>query len=243
MPKTSKKTQLKRKIKKLSPRRIRIHKEGYRIICYNSALWIVVAALFFIFCPNRTVDCIVAAFCIYFAVFMFRFFRVPYRVPMVDPYLVVSPGDGKVVSVQEVEEDEFFHCKCIRISIFLTFFDVHITWSPASGEVTYYKYHPGKYIFAFHPKASELNERTTIGMLTDSGNRLMFRQIAGIVARRVVCYAREGGRLEQAEQAGFIKFGSRLDVFVPLSTEVLVKKGDYVRGQETVLAKWQNKQK
>lgn len=238
MVKKSKKAKLKNGIKKLKPKKLRIHREGYRIICYNSILWIVIAGLFFIFCRNLVVDCIVAAFCIYFAVFMLRFFRVPYRTPMVDPYLVISPGDGKVVSITEVEENEFFHCKCMRISIFLTFFDVHITWSPVSGKVTYYKYHPGKYIFAFHPKASELNERTTIGVRTDSGHDLMFRQIAGIVARRVVCYAHEGGRIEQTEQAGFIKFGSRLDVFVPLDTEILVKKGDYVRGQESVLAKW-----
>lgn len=231
-----KKTKIKSRIKKLKPK-IRIHREGYRIICFNSVLWVLVAVLFFIFCPNRIVDIVVAAFCLYFSIFMFRFFRVPYRIPTKDPYLVISPGDGKVVSVQEVEENEFFHCKCTRVSIFLTFFDVHITWSPVGGKVTYYRYHPGKYIFAFHPKASELNERTTIGVRTDSGHDVMFRQIAGIVARRVVCYAREGGRIGQTDQAGFIKFGSRLDVFVPLGTELLVKKGDYVRGQETVLAK------
>lgn len=216
--------------------RIRIHKEGIRIIWVNALLWIAVAVLFFVFCSNMTVNIIVAVFSLGFAIFMLRFFRVPHRDSVRGENLVIAPGDGHVVDIREVEEDEFFHSKCIRISIFLSVFDVHVTWSPVSGKVTYYNYHPGRYLIAFHPKASEKNERTSIGVMTDDGHMLMFRQIAGILARRIVCYAREGERVEQAAQVGFIKFGSRIDLFLPLNTEVLVKKGDEVFGQETVLA-------
>jgi phosphatidylserine decarboxylase len=217
-------------------KRPRIHQEGRRIILVNSLLWLVVAALFFIFCSNLTVNIIVAVFCLGIALFMLRFFRVPEREALEGDNLVIAPGDGRVVDIREVVEDEFFHSKCIRISIFLSVFDVHVTWAPVSGKVTYYNYHPGKYLIAFHPKASELNERTSIGIMTDSGHPMMFRQIAGILARRIVCYAREGERLEQASQAGFIKFGSRIDLFLPLDTEILVKKGDDVTGLETALA-------
>ena len=216
--------------------RIRIHKEGYRIIIVNALLWLAIAALFFVFCSNLTVNIIVAVVCLGFAIFMLRFFRVPHRDSVRGENLVIAPGDGHVVDIREVEEDEFFHSKCIRISIFLSVFDVHVTWSPVSGKVTYYNYHPGRYLIAFHPKASEKNERTSIGIMPDDGHMLMFRQIAGILARRIVCYAREGERVEQTAQAGFIKFGSRIDLFLPLDTEVLVKKGDEVFGQETVLA-------
>lgn len=217
-------------------RKPRIHQEGRRIILVNSLLWLVVAALFFIFCSNLKVNIIVAVFCLGIALFMLRFFRVPEREALAGDNLVIAPGDGRVVDIREVVEDEFFHSKCIRISIFLSVFDVHVTWAPVSGKVTYYNYHPGKYLIAFHPKASELNERTSIGIMTDSGHPMMFRQIAGILARRIVCYAREGERLEQASQAGFIKFGSRIDLFLPLDTEILVKKGDDVTGLETALA-------
>lgn len=218
--------------------RIRIHKEGYGVICINALLWLAVSALFFIFCSNMTVNIIVAVVSLGFAVFMLRFFRVPSREPVHGEHLIVAPGDGRVVDIREVREDEFFHSKCIRISIFLSVFNVHVTWAPVSGKVTYYNYHAGRYLIAFHPKASEKNERTSIGIHADCGKMLMFRQIAGILARRIVCYAREGERVEQSEQAGFIKFGSRIDLFLPLDTELLVKKGDAVYGQETVLARF-----
>ncbi len=215
-----------------------IHKEGYRIITVNFIIWAVVSALFFIFSDNDILNWVMCGVSLYMALFMFRFFRVPNRECMIGDNLVVSPGDGKVVAIKEVDEPEFFKGKCLRISVFLTFFNVHVTWSPVGGNISYYKYHPGKYLFAWYPKSSDKNERTTIGVHTDAGHDVMFRQIAGIVARRIVCYAKEGERFEQTQQAGFIKFGSRLDVFVPLGTEILVKKGDKVRGQESVLAKF-----
>ena len=217
---------------------MRIHKEGHTIIFVNFLIWAVVAGLCFIFCENTVTNWIVVGIALFMSLFMMWFFRVPVREAVIDDSLVISPADGKVVNVKEVEENEYFGEKCLCISIFLTFFNVHITWFPVGGVVKYYKYHPGKYIFAFHPKSSEKNERTTIAVRTDSGNEVMFRQIAGIVARRVVCYAKENEHFDQTSEAGFIKFGSRLDVFLPLGTEVLVKKGDKVSGQTSVLAKF-----
>lgn len=170
---------------------MRLHKEGYKIIIINSIICVVVALLVLIFSTSLVTKIVVGACCLFMIGFMPFFFRVPKRESLVDDLLVVSPGDGKVVNILEVEENEYFHGKCIRVSIFLTFFNVHITWYPASGVIDYYKYHPGKYIFAWHPKSSEKNERTTIAIKTDRGDRFMFRQIAGIVAQRIVCYSKD----------------------------------------------------
>ena len=213
-----------------------IHREGTRAIVINTILWVTVALLFIVFSADWRLTVGAVAACLCLILLMIRFFRVPKRVPTLGDDLIVSPGDGKVVAVKEVVENEFFHCPCMRISIFLSVFNVHVTWYPASGTISYFRYHPGKYLVAWHPKASEKNEHTTVGISTPKGRDLMFRQIAGILARRVVCYAREGEAAGQASQAGFIKFGSRLDVFVPLGTEICVRKGDRVRGQQTVLA-------
>ncbi|MDD2595095.1 MAG: phosphatidylserine decarboxylase family protein [Bacteroidales bacterium] len=216
---------------------MKIHKEGYTIIIVNAVICAVIAAAVIIISDSMLAKWIVSAICLFLALFMLTFFRVPTRNCRIDESLVISPGDGKVVKVKEVVENEYFHGKCIRVSIFLTFFNVHVTWFPVGGIVSYYKYHPGKYIFAWHHKSSEKNERTTIVVKNDNGQEILFRQIAGIVARRVVCYAEEGVRFGQTDQAGFIKFGSRLDVFLPLGTEILVKRGDKVKGQETPIAK------
>ena len=164
------------------------------------------------------------------------FFRVPERNYTVDATKVVSPADGKVVQVRKVFVKEFFDCECTEISIFLSLFDVHITLFPVGGDVIYSKYYPGAHTVAFLPKSSEKNEHTSVVVQDDAGHRLMFRQIAGIVARRVVCYAAEGDRCTQASQAGFIKFGSRLTVFVPGDVEPLVKVGDKVKGGVSTLA-------
>ncbi|HPH53298.1 MAG TPA: phosphatidylserine decarboxylase, partial [Bacteroidales bacterium] len=156
---------------------MRIHKEGHTIIIVNFLIWAAIAGLCSVFCKNTVVNWIVASVALFLSLFMIWFFRVPVREAVADDSLVISPGDGKVVNVKEVEETEYFGEKCLCISIFLTFFNVHVTWFPVGGIVKYYKYHPGKYIFAFHPKSSEKNERTTIAIRTDSGNELMFRQI------------------------------------------------------------------
>ncbi len=218
---------------------MKIHKEGTSIIVINAAFWILLSLLFYIFNGgfDNIVNHIIAAISLFMTLFVLTFFRVPQREAITGDSLIVSPGDGKVVNIKRTQENEFFKGEAIQISIFLTFFNVHVTWFPIAGIVKYFKYHPGKYIVAFHPKASEKNERTTIGMETKSGKRIMFRQIAGIVARRVVCYAKEGEFFEQNQEAGFIKFGSRLDVFLPVDSEIICKIGDQVRGHISPLAR------
>lgn len=215
-----------------------LHKEGHSIIIANTVICVVVAACVLIFCSSLVAKIVIGACCLFMIGFMPFFFRVPKRKCVAGEDLIISPGDGKVVNIVEVEENEYFHDKCIRISIFLTFFNVHVTWYPAGGVIDYYKYHPGKYIFAWHPKSSEKNERTTIAIKTGKGDKMMFRQIAGIVAQRIVCYSKEGEVVDQNSQAGIIKFGSRLDVFVPIGTELLVEKGDKVRGQISPIARF-----
>ena len=160
------------------------------------------------------------------------FFRVPRRFPN----SVVSVADGKVVIAEKVFEPEFLKSDCIQISVYMDFFDVHANFWPADGEVTYYRYYPGEHFLAFKPKASEENEHTCVGMHTPSGHDILFKQLAGGFARRIVCYAQDGLPVKAGEQCGIIKFGSRIDMYVPLEAKICVKVGDQVRACETVLA-------
>ena len=166
-----------------------------------------------------------------------QFFRVPNRPPNLDGKVVLCPADGKVVVIEEVEETEYFKDKRILISIFMSPLNVHIQWNPISGETTFYKYHKGKHLVAWHPKSSTDNERSTIVVKHKNGQEILFRQIAGAVARRIVCYANEGDTVKQGEEIGFIKFGSRVDVFLPLGTKIDVNIDDLVDGKKTILAK------
>ena len=144
---------------------------------------------------------------------------------------------GKVVLIQEVEENEYLKEKCLQVSIFMSVFNVHVNYYPVGGRILYSKHHEGAYVVASYPKASELNERTSIVVETASGTTILFRQIAGYIARRIVCYAKPGEQAQQCSQVGFIKFGSRMDLFLPLGTELNVKIGDRTRACETVVAK------
>jgi phosphatidylserine decarboxylase len=166
-----------------------------------------------------------------------QFFRVPNRPANLDDQVVLCPADGKVVVIEEVEETEYFKDKRIQISIFMSPLNVHIQWNPISGETTFYKYHKGKHLVAWHPKSSTDNERSTIVVKHKNGQEILFRQIARAVARRVVSYAKEGESVKQGEEIGFIKFGSRVDVFLPLGTKVDVSIDDLVDGKKTILAK------
>ena len=164
------------------------------------------------------------------------FFRVPRRFRAGGPHSVVSVADGKVVIVDKVFEPEFMKKECIQISVYMDFFDVHANFWPADGEVTYYRYYPGEHFLAFKPKASEENEHTCVGLRTTSGHDMLFKQLAGGFARRIVCYAQDGLPVKAGEQCGIIKFGSRIDMYVPLSAQICVKVGDQVRACETVIA-------
>ena len=164
------------------------------------------------------------------------FFRVPRRFRAGGPHSVVSVADGKVVIVDKVFEPEFMKKDCIQISVYMDFFDVHANFWPADGEVTYYRYYPGEHFLAFKPKASEENEHTCVGLRTTSGHDMLFKQLAGGFARRIVCYAQDGLPVKAGEQCGIIKFGSRIDMYVPLEAQICVKVGEQVRACETVLA-------
>ena len=164
------------------------------------------------------------------------FFRVPRRFRAGGPHSVVSVADGKVVIVDKVFEPEFLKKDCIQISVYMDFFDVHANFWPADGEVTYYRYYPGEHFLAFKPKASEENEHTCVGLRTTSGHDMLFKQLAGGFARRIVCYAKDGLPVQAGEQCGIINFGSRIDMYVPLEAQICVKVGEQVRACETVLA-------
>lgn len=167
-----------------------------------------------------------------------QFFRLPARRNSSAANELVAPCDGKVVVIEEVEEPEFFKDKRIQVSIFMSPVNVHANWTPCEGKVVYSKYHPGKYLVAWHPKSSLENERTTVVFEHMPGKQVLCRQIAGAVARRIVCYAKEGQTISRNEEFGFIKFGSRVDIFLPLGTEVVCNLGDVTRGNETVIARW-----
>ena len=171
--------------------------------------------------------------------FTLWFFRDPLRVipetALLDHSIVIAPADGKVVEIIEIEENEFFKGKARQISIFLSPLDVHVNRSPVSGNVAFYRYMQGDYLVAWHPKASELNEQSRIGVETGFG-KVLFKQITGVLARRIVCTVKQGDTLTTGEQIGMMKFGSRMDIVVPLDAEVLVQKDQRTRGGETVLA-------
>lgn len=170
--------------------------------------------------------------------FFLQFFRNPSRIVPQNSFQLLSPADGKVVQVEECEEPEVMGAKAVKISIFMSPFNVHVNRYPADGEVIYVKHHPGKYLVAWHPKSSELNERCTTALRLADGRVIVVRQIAGIVARRIVNYARVGEKVKAGQEMGFIKFGSRADIFWPLNPaiEPRVKVGDKVVGGESILA-------
>ena len=174
-------------------------------------------------------------------VFLFlivQFFRVPHRNPNIGEELVIAPADGKVVVIEEVEETEYFKDKRIQVSIFMSPLNVHVNYYPIKGKTAYFKYHPGRYLVAWHPKSSTENEHTTVVVKKENGIEVLFRQIAGAVARRIVCYAKEGEEIAQNEEVGFIKFGSRIDLLLPIDSEILVELGDKVQGQITSIARF-----
>lgn len=166
-----------------------------------------------------------------------QFFRSPIKRVTPDEGIVLCPADGKVVVIEETEETEYFQDRRIQVSIFMSPINVHVNRNPISGIVSYFKYHPGKFLVAWHPKSSTDNERTTVVVKTQSNVEVLFRQIAGAMARRIVWYVKENDAVTQGAEFGFIKFGSRVDLFLPLGTEVTVNIGDKVVGGKTVIAK------
>lgn len=213
-----------------------IHKEGIRIILTIVTIFVILSLAVFFLIDNHIVSYVIISIFIILSIFTLYFFRNPKREPVTcDLSTIISPCDGKVVIVEEVEESEYFNRKVLQISVFMSIFNVHVNWFPVKGVVKYVKYHPGKYLVAWHPKSSVLNERTTV-VIQNGENEVLVRQIAGLVARRIVCYANEGMDSSPEKQIGFIKFGSRMDIFLPLDTKVHIKPGDTVVGSQTLLA-------
>lgn len=218
---------------------MRLHKEGKIFVNTTGIIFFLFLASAWYYYEVIWLWICTAFFLVAFA-FMMRFFRVPNRPLLPVKGAVLSPCDGKVVIVQEVEETEYFKDRRLQVSVFMSVNNVHINWVPLNGKVKYFRHHKGKYLVAWHPKSSEKNERTTFVVDVDNKGttEVLFRQIAGYVARRIVTYVKEDELVVQNQQLGFIKFGSRMDLFLPLGTEICVKKGDIVKGTETTLAKF-----
>lgn len=214
-----------------------IHKEGYKIIAATTVIVIVLISLM-----HRFIDSwnwywyFLSAGIIILALIVIRFFRIPARELVHNPNQIIGSADGTIVVIERIIEPEFLKTECIQISTFMSPNNVHVNRYPISGKVIYTNYHNGKYLIAKHPKSSTLNERTTICIETDKGTRIIVRQIAGALARRIVCYAKEGQEVRQGDELGFIKFGSRVDVFIPLDANVHVEIEDKVKGGLSVLA-------
>ena len=219
---------------------MKINKEGYKIIAVSGLVCLAIWLLFYwILSSQNSCVLIVAAtlFLLCFWVFVIAFFREPRRVRIHDADLVFSPCDGRVVVTEVGMENEHLKQEMLQISIFMSVTNVHMNWVPVGGIVEYFKYHPGRFLVAWHPKSSTENERTTTVVRMASGQPVLFRQIAGLVARRIVSYMKVGSPVEQNSVAGFIKFGSRVDVLVPKDSTVLVELGDAVVGSQTPIAR------
>ena len=217
----------------------KIHEEGTKAILITFAIVAAIVILVNWLWPSQTVwHYILYAFVLLVLIMTVRFFRVPiWRKTTIVEDAVLAPADGEIAANEVVMEDEYFHEKRRQISIFMSIYNVHINFFPFDGEVTYYKYHPGKFLVAFKPKSSTDNEHNTIILKDKKGREILVRQIAGFVARRIVCDLQPGDEAIVGEELGMIRFGSRVDVFLPLDAEVNVKMGDKTYGKVTVLAK------
>ncbi|MEA1886257.1 MAG: phosphatidylserine decarboxylase family protein [Bacteroidota bacterium] len=216
---------------------MKIHEGGYKFILYTLAVLTVLNAIIIYFCTDIPALWItVLSLSVIVASFMIFFFRNPERKIIEDPHKILVSADGKVVAIEELEENEYFKDRRLQVSVFMTIFDVHRNTYPISGTVKYIKYQPGKFFNASLPKSSIYNERTTVVIETEEGLEIMIRQIAGLIARRIVTNAKPGMKVKQGDELGFIKFGSRVDVFLPPGTKLNVSLLQSVRANRDILA-------
>ena len=217
---------------------MKVHREGTGLLLtLFSILFIVNVTLFYTTGRNWVFYSVLAVSTILFLLIL-NFFRSPYRrYPYDSEGLVIAPADGTIVALEEVMENEYFHDKRLQISIFMSIFNVHANWFPVNGEVTHVSHQNGRFMAAYLPKSSVDNERSTVVVRTRNGEEILARQIAGAMARRIVTYAKEGETCHVDEQMGFIKFGSRVDVFLPIGTEVLIQPDQKVTGNQTPIAR------
>ena len=212
------------------------HKEGVKIIFISILLMIAAVVLADFFIPIYWLQKTVQLIALLLLITVLQFFRNPQRLTALNDLHVIAPVDGKVVVIEEVFEEEYFKDKRLQVSIFMSPINVHVTRYAISGKINFSKYHPGKYLVAWHPKASTENERTTVVVQNQSFGEILYRQIAGALARRIVNYAEVGMQVTQGEDAGFIKFGSRVDLYFPLGTKINVKLNEVAVGGKTIIA-------
>ena len=212
------------------------HKEGHKIIVLFLSITIIDILIVEYFIENSTLKIFIQIISLLILILILQFFRNPKRNTVISDDKILSPVDGKVVIIKKVFEKEYFKDERLQISVFMSPINVHVTRYPLSGEIVFSKYHPGDYLVAWHPKSSEKNERTTIVLKTKTFGEILYRQIAGALARRIVNYAKVGANAIQGEDAGFIKFGSRVDLFLPLDSKVKVNLNQKVIGGETVIS-------
>ncbi len=215
-----------------------IHKEGYKLLTITAIVCTILCVLIWVIFPESAVaHWIVGGFaCLIFGIVL-QFFRNPPRsIDVMDNNIVYAPADGKVVVIEEAHEAEYFDEKRLQVSVFMSPINVHVNRNPVSGVVSYFKYHSGKYLVAWHPKSSTENERTTT-VYNYGGGEILMRQIAGALAKRIVAYVDKGDTVVQGQDMGFIKFGSRVDLYLPLDTKIEVSIGQKVQGNKTIIAR------
>jgi phosphatidylserine decarboxylase len=218
---------------------MRIHKEGTATIAITTLVVVFINLGLSYFFPESSswLQSGVAAVTLLFLLFMISFFRIPSRTHTIQENAIVAPADGEVVVIEEVQADEYFTDRRIQVSIFMSPLNVHVNRNPVSGEVVYSQYHPGKYLVAWHPKSSTENERHSV-VYRKNGKEILVKQIAGALAKRIVNYLQPGQQVQQTEEMGFIKLGSRVDLLLPLDAKINVKIGDKPQGGVTVIATW-----
>lgn len=215
-----------------------IHKEGYRLLLSTFVIFIVITVTMILFSrPLNFFNYLMIFLMFGFWLALASFFRIPRRIFTEDKTRYIAPADGVICTIERTFEKEYLNSECLMVSIFMSGTDVHVNRYPADGTVEYVNYHKGNYFIASYPKSSLLNERSSIGMRLENGEKILLRQVAGVMARRIVCYAREGEVVKQNQEMGFIKFGSRVDIFLPTDTEIGVGLEDIVRNGITPIAK------
>ncbi len=214
---------------------MRLHKEGFLTIGISIVVYIILNVIMY-FCASEVVFVCTLVDSTIILLFLSAFFREPARHAVTNYNdAIVAPADGKIVVIEEVFEPEVLKRQCLQVSIFMSVFNVHINWYPINGEVKYVRHHNGEFMAAYIPKSSTMNERSSIVIKHENGTEILVRQVAGALARRIVTYAKEGYRAKMANQMGFIKFGSRVDLYLPLDTKINVSLDDKVRGSQTIL--------
>lgn len=222
---------------------MKIHKEAKPVIITVLIAWMILYIFTGYYTEgNRLYGQLTGSIGALVLVFLLRFFRNPERKVLPDPKIVFAPADGKIVAIEEEYVAEYLKQKYIRVSIFMSIWNVHVNRYPVSGKISYTQYHPGNYYIASHPKSSELNEHQTVVIKKPEGTEIMVKQIAGTIARRVACYAIPGQHIKQGDDLGFIKFGSRVDLFMPVGSEILVRMHEKVKGNITKIAQINGRQ-